>query len=388
MQTGKNNLNTRLKIIGMLCVVLTFCLLFCAQTFPKNEKNENTNPQIQPYSDEDTQFDRKYCVFPDTNEYVYIGGRPIGISVSAPGLIVTGETGIKTQTGEEFPTRGIGVQKGDILISANGEYVNSVFQFKKITQSAVALKLVFLRDGKKFDAEIRPVVDKISGEKKVGLLLKEDIGGVGTLTFVTQQGKFAALGHCIADTDTGLCAELDRGHIYNTEIDDVIKGEKGAAGGLVADVNRLSTPIGNICCNTNLGLYGNYTQTPVGDLYRIAAKGEAKIGKAQLLTTIEGSQPKFYDIDIVKVISQSEAGEKGMVISVRDSELLQKTGGIVQGMSGSPIVQNGILIGAVTHVFIQDPTRGYAIHSRFMYEYAQNAKTGNLYEYFDSSLVA
>lgn len=104
-------------------------------------------------------------------------------------------------------------------------------------------------------------------------------------------------------------------------------------------------------------------------------KGEAKVGKAQVLTTIDGASPKFYDIDVVKVVSQSVASEKGMVICVRDKELLDKTGGIVQGMSGSPIVQNGVLIGAVTHVFVQDPTRGYAVHSRFMYDYANSLTT-------------
>ena len=132
----------------------------------------------------------------------------------------------------------------------------------------------------------------------------------------------------------------------------------------------MSKSIGAINANTDIGLYGKYEGEYGGDLYRIAMKGEAKVGKAQVLTTIDGASPKFYDIDVVKVVSQSVASEKGMVICVRDKELLDKTGGIVQGMSGSPIVQNGILIGAVTHVFIQDPTRGYAVHSRFMYDYA------------------
>lgn len=167
--------------------------------------------------------------------------------------------------------------------------------------------------------------------------------------------------------------ELSSGHIYATSIDGVIKGERGQAGGLVADVNRLSDPIGDIKKNTQIGIFGDFTADYDGALFRIAESGEAKMGPAKVFTTIDGTQPKFYDIDIVKVVPQSEAGEKGMVIAVRDKELLEKTGGIVQGMSGSPIVQDGILIGAVTHVFVQDPTRGYAVHSRFMYDYAAEA---------------
>ena len=134
----------------------------------------------------------------------------------------------------------------------------------------------------------------------------------------------------------------------------------------------------------NIGIYGEYTAEYDAQLYKIAQKGEAKPGHALLLTTVEGDEPKFYDIEIVKVISQNTPGDKGMVILVNDKELLNKTGGIVQGMSGSPIVQNGILIGAVTHVFIQDPTRGYAVHSRFMLDEAEKVvsvndeKTSNL----------
>ena len=219
------------------------------------------------------------------------------------------------------------------------------------------------------DVKLNAVKDNF-GQYKLGLALKEDVGGVGTMTFVTDDGHFAALGHRILDAESGLNGELNQGNIYDTTVSGVVKGEKGKAGGLVAEVNRLSKSIGEIKENTNIGLYGVYSGEIKGDLYRIATKGEAKIGRAQVLTTVDGKTPKFYDIDVVKVISQSEVAEKGMVILVRDKELLEKTGGIVQGMSGSPIVQNGILIGAVTHVFIQDPTRGYAVHSRFMYDYA------------------
>ncbi len=324
----------------------------------------------------------------NSDEYVYVSGKPIGISICANGLIVAGIQGVQTNNGEVYPTKNLDIRVGDVLVSLNGEEVHSVYQFRKIVNECEVVEATLTRRDSSYCINLRGVVDKVSGERKVGLLLKEDIGGIGTMTFITNDGQFAALGHHIQDSETGLSNTLNNGKIFNTSIYDVIKGERGKAGGLVGEVNRLSQSIGDICNNTNIGLYGRYEGEIAGKLYRVAKKGEAKIGKAQVLTTIDGDTPKLYDIEIVKVISQSSPSEKGMVINVCDEELLLKTGGIVQGMSGSPIIQNGILIGAVTHVFIQDSSRGYAIHSRFMYEYANNVKTSNLTTQTNQLLVA
>ena len=363
-------------------LILFFCLFafIIGATIINNNSNYNTN-SINSESFEYTTGARRVLVNGSQktsaadNVYVKIGGTPIGISVNAGGLIVLGQSEVVTEYDTVYPAAKSGLQVGDVVRSINGEGLYSIYQLKKILETLDGnAKLSVVRDGKVFDSYITPALDKLTGQKRLGLMLKEDIGGVGTLTFVTKDGQFGALGHYIMDGESGLSYELNSGHIYATSIDGVIKGERGKAGGLVADVNRLSTPIGDINQNTDIGIYGDYTADYDGELYKIAAKGEAKIGPAKVLTTIDGTQPKFYDIDIVKVVSQSEAGEKGMVIAVRDKELLEKTGGIVQGMSGSPIVQNGILIGAVTHVFVQDPTRGYAVHSRFMYDYAVKAQ--------------
>ena len=300
--------------------------------------------------------------------YVRVSGEPIGIAITARGLIVVAEGGVQTEDGERFPARDIGIKKGDIIKTLGGESVSSVYQLKKILGNldSKSIQIGIERDGKVFEKDIYPAKDKISGQYKLGVALKEDVGGIGTLTFVTEKGQFGALGHYISDAESGLTEELDGGNIYKTSVDEVIRGEIGKAGGLVASVNRLSNSIGKIESNTGIGVYGVYTAQNDGRLVRVAMKGEAKPGRAQVLTTVEGDTPKFYDVEIVKVVSQTEPGDKGMVILVRDKELLQKTGGIVQGMSGSPILQNGVLIGAVTHVFIQDPTRGYAVHARFM----------------------
>ena len=316
-----------------------------------------------------------------------MSGEPIGIAITARGLIVIAEGGIQTEDGEKFPARDIGIKKGDVIKSLGGEPVTSIYQLKKILSElgSDSIAITIKRDGKLIEKEIFPAKDEISGQYKLGVALKEDVGGIGTLTFVTENGQFGALGHYIVDSESGLGDELDGGNIYKTTVDDVVKGEIGRAGGLVASVNRLSTPIGNIEDNTNIGLYGVYTANPKGQLYRVALAGEAHPGHAQVLTTVEGDEPKFYSVEIVKVISQISPEDKGMVILVSDKELLAKTGGIVQGMSGSPIIQDGVFVGAVTHVFVQDPTRGYAVHSRFMLGEAEkiaikskNHNNGNL----------
>lgn len=381
MRTDKIKIDTIYKKILTTIVVsilfCAFCGCICNISAIKIAKYENTfdniSPQIQQNAD---KLNFELCTANERN-YVHIGGNPIGIAINAGGLIVVDKCPVSTKDGEVYPSARADIRRGDVVLSVNDIQTKSVYKLKSILSEAKSptFTLKIERNNVVSDVKVNAVKDNL-GQYKLGLALKEDVGGVGTMTFITDNGQFAALGHHIADGESGLDDELNQGNVYNTSVSGVVKGEKGKAGGLVADVNRLSNSIGEVKENTNIGLYGKYTGEIKGDLYRIATKGEAKIGKAQVLTTIEGSTPRFYDIDIVKVISQSETAEKGMVILVRDKELLQKTGGIVQGMSGSPIVQNGILIGAVTHVFVQDPTRGYAVHSRFMYDYANSVNTG------------
>lgn len=375
MQTDKKDLNIIFKkILTILIVSILFCAFYaviCNISAVKNAKYENTFEDFSTKNQENSEkFKFELCASEGRN-YVHIGGNPIGIAISADGLIVVDKCAVSTKDGEVFPSARVDIRKGDVILSVNGNQTKSVYKLKNILKEANSptFLLKVKRGNATIDVKLNAVKDNF-GQYKLGLALKEDVGGVGTMTFVTDDGHFAALGHRILDAESGLDGELNQGNIYDTTVSGVVKGEKGKAGGLVAEVNRLSKSTGEIKGNTNIGLYGVYSGEIKGDLYRIATKGEAKIGRAQVLTTVDGKTPKFYDIDVVKVISQSEVGEKGMVILVRDKELLEKTGGIVQGMSGSPIVQNGILIGAVTHVFIQDPTRGYAVHSRFMYDYA------------------
>lgn len=303
--------------------------------------------------------------------YVYVGGNPIGIAIGTDGLIVTGVGAVETENGAVFPV-GESVSKGDVIKAVDGVKVSNMYDFRKrIAAVGDTVTLTIERNGETFDLKVTPALERTSGTKRLGLMLKEDIGGVGTLTFVTESGAYAALGHHIYDPETGLCDSLQKGKIFDVEIENVVKGQKGKAGGLQASINRLDTPVGENVSNTEIGIYGIYNSEEKGEKIRVAGRGEARMGHAQVLTTLNGTEPELYDIDIVKVVPQKDGESKGLVLSVRDEKLLEKAGGIVQGMSGSPIIQNGVLIGAVTHVFVSDPTRGYGVHAEFMLNKAE-----------------
>lgn len=303
-------------------------------------------------------------------DYVYLGGNPIGITLKADGLIVTSVSSVVTEKGEVSPLKGADIARGDVITAVDGESCGSLYAFReRIGDSNKTVTLTVKRGEKVFDVEATPTTEAASGKKRLGLAVKEDVGGIGTLTFTTEDDAYAALGHAVSDVETGLKDELVRGSVLPVEVEGVTKGTNGAAGGLLAHINRLGKPVGRNLDNTDIGIYGEYFGAR-GEKIRVAGKGEARTGRAQIVTTVEGGTPKAYDVDIVKSVTQNKRDEKGLVIRVRDRELLEKTGGIVQGMSGSPIVQNGVLVGAVTHVFLSDPTRGYGVHARFMLEKA------------------
>ncbi len=312
----------------------------------------------------------------EDGRFVYLGGTPVGIVLNADGLIVTGISDVVTEEGSARPLEGSGLRPGDVVKELDGEDADNLFEFRKrVSDAKGEVELSVERDARVFKVRATPAKEAASGEKRLGLCLKEDVGGVGTLTFVTERGAYAALGHHVSDPETGVCAELQDGKVFEVAIDGVTKGEAGRAGGLRAELNRLAPPAGRNAENTEIGIYGVWNLPSHGKRVRVAGRGEAHPGHAQVLTTLDGRDPALYDVDIVKCEPQSERAQKGLVISVRDKRLLEKAGGIVQGMSGSPILQDGALVGAVTHVFISDPTRGYGVHARFMLDEAEKIAT-------------
>lgn len=307
--------------------------------------------------------------YADSGEnYVYVAGTPIGISVNTEGLIIDGLSDIITDDGRVSPFGKTDVKAGDIITKIDGKQVKSREDIiRSLNESADEIEIEIKRDGKLLNYTITPATESLNKEKRLGIIVREDVSGIGTLTFVGKDKRFVALGHAIYDGKVDY-RELQKGSIYKSSIIGVNVGKKGAPGELKgiflpSDLNAL----GKIDSNTPFGIYGNYTGKVEGfKKYEIGSKAEVQIGKAQILCTVEGDVPKFYDVEIVKVTAQNTEAEKGLIVRVTDNTLIEKTGGIVQGMSGSPIIQNGKLIGALTHVFINDPLRGYGVYVDFL----------------------
>ena len=303
----------------------------------------------------------------DTSTEVYLGGRPLGIEIGADGVIVTGISKVETANGAEFPMKDSGVRSGDVLTKIAGKSVVKPEDISTIVNKlpSTDVILTFLRDGKPFEVRAKFVVDK-NGARRFGVNVRDKITGIGTLTYVTTDGNVGALGHHIADSETGIISALTSGSIFDAYIDGVKKSMPDKAGELIGSFSR-SDPVGRIKKNNEFGIFGEYTKAENNfQKIKTANIDEIKPGKAYVYTTISGSKPEYYEIDIVKAERQSKPDVKSMVISITDKRLLNKTGGIVQGMSGSPIIQNGKLVGAVTHVYVGEPTMGFGVFIGWM----------------------
>lgn len=307
-------------------------------------------------------------------ESVYLGGIPLGIGLAENGLIVTGMVDVITDEGAFCPARGSEISTDDVIIKVNGETVNGVQSFQSLLQDSIGdVTLTVKRGEREFTASLAPVTDSLTGLKKLGLTVKTGINGIGTLTYLTQKGRFGALGHGIVDADTGKPFFTDQGSVYSCYINGFRRSEAGRPGELIGRfVNRLS-PVGSIDICNEYGVFGRAHEKLKRDLKSIplGSKKDVKTGKAYIYSTIKGSLAKMYEIDIVKIQNQKAPKEKSMLIKVTDPELLRETGGILQGMSGSPIVQNGKLVGAVTHVLVSDGTLGYGLFIDWMLKYSE-----------------
>ena len=305
---------------------------------------------------------------------VYLGGTPIGIGLVENGLIVTGTVDVITDEGAVCPARGSEILIGDVIVKINDEEFVSVKDFaEKLQKSENEVTLTLKRGGQAYRVILVPATDILTGLKKIGLTLKNGITGIGTLTFIEPKSmRFAALGHGVPDVDTGKAFLCDSGYVYSCTINSFRKAEEGKAGELSGHFVDRDHPIGIIEKCNEFGVYGSAMPIMTSDLKKvpIGTREEVKTGKATIYSTISGNTPKAYMIEIVKVAVQKKPKEKSMLIRVTDEELLRETGGILQGMSGSPIVQNGKLIGAVTHVLINDSTLGYALYADWMFENA------------------
>ncbi len=295
--------------------------------------------------------------------YLAPSGEPIGIYVETNGLLVLAATTVEGKDGLVYEPATNIVRSGDYILKINGSPVKTIKEFNAEVQKAEEEKITvrIRRDGKETDVAMKPVCAK-DGNYRLGIWVREDTQGIGTMTYRTKDGGFGALGHGITDADTGTLMNLSGGELFHTEILDIIKGESGAPGELEGYINMVADNcIGTIKKNTSLGIFGqlakDYTDTAEPEFLQVGLKQDVKKEDAFIYSNIEGKLKK-YAIRIEE-ININSTDNKGMVIRVTDEGLLGLTGGIVQGMSGSPIIQDGKIIGAVTHVLVDDPTKGY-----------------------------
>ena len=296
-------------------------------------------------------------------DYVYPCGFQIGLYLKTDGVLAVNTQSITDIYGNEVnPCENI-IRQGDYILAVNAEKVSSKGTLAEAVKKCGGTEVVFtiLRNGQQFDVSVTPVMDE-GGNYKIGLWVKDDAQGIGTMTYITKNGKFGALGHGITDADTGTLMDLRGGELYETKILDIIKGQKGAPGELEGYINMVAKEcIGKIDKNTSLGIFGTIFEPDKQQrkYYEVGLRQDIKTGKAWIYSNMEGT-PQKYEIQIEK-INRTSKDNKGMVIRVTDTRLLKLTGGIVQGMSGSPILQDDKIIGAVTHVFVEEPTKGYAV---------------------------
>ncbi len=291
-------------------------------------------------------------------------GSPFGIKMLTDGVIITDFGDIKDADGviHSSPARTQGLTIGDIITKINGQAVTSSQELSALITNSdkTRMEIEYIRDEKVCITHIEAIKDE-KGEPVLGVWVKDSVAGIGTMTFYDESTKlFGGLGHGICDADSGKLLPLQSGEIVPVAINNVIKGKSNAPGELCGTLNQ-SSRTGKIKANTPCGIFGitdcAYSNA---DAIPIALKQEIKCGDAYILSTVNGESPEMFSIRINK-INLNDGKNKNMVIEITDERLLEATGGIVQGMSGSPIIQDNRLIGAVTHVFVSDPTMGYGI---------------------------
>ncbi len=303
------------------------------------------------------------------DEQVYLGGYPLGITIDGDGVTVIGLNEFIAIDGKLCcPAVAAGIEINDVIIELDGKKIYGSAKLSEIAGNSNGrnLKIKYMRDGNILESTILPQQDLTSKQYRLGLWSRDSASGIGTLTYVRKNLNFGSLGHPITDSK-GNTINCKNGGVFNCTIDGIEKGKKGAAGELIGGF-CFDKRTGNIYANNKFGAFGTFSSMPsyCKNTIEVADINEIKPGKAVIYCTLDDNVRSSYEIEIVKATPQNTRDDKGMVIHVTDSRLLEKTGGIVQGMSGSPIVQNGKLVGAVTHVFVNDPTRGYGMYAKWM----------------------
>ena len=290
------------------------------------------------------------------------GGQAVGVALKTRGVLVVSDA-----------AKGRALRAGDVILSADGKNVESTKALSEQVGTAQTdtVRLEVLRGGQTITVDAQAEPDPSDGRRKLGVWVRDSTAGVGTLTYIDPANQaYGALGHAIVDADTGRLLAAREGAILHASIVGVTKGQSGKAGELKGNFLKAGEQIGSLMENCEYGIYGVLDDMPENLLYpqglRAGARSAVHTGTASIIATVDG--PQEYGVEIVRCFAQSEPSQKGMILRVTDERLLEKTGGIVQGMSGSPILQDGRIIGAVTHVYLSDATQGYGMYIEWMLE--------------------
>lgn len=302
-------------------------------------------------------------------QYVVLGGEIFGIKLFTDGVLVVDAESVQSEGKTVNPAEKAGIKIGDIIKSVNGKNVYTNKALSEIIEKSNGeeLQVTVVRGNDTLNVSFSSVKEDGTGKFKAGLWVRDSTAGIGTVTFYNpQNNSFGGLGHAICDIDTGEIMPMVNGEMAKAYVSGLYKSTNGCVGELCGVFTGERQ--GSLCINCEKGMYGFSDIIPQNQTVPIALESEVKKGEAEIICTVDKNGPKSYKVEIVKLLKKTGEINKDMIVKITDPELLSKTGGILQGMSGSPIVQNGMLVGAVTHVFINDPTQGYAIFADKMLE--------------------
>lgn len=342
-----------------------------------NTSNQNNHVYISSQSEGSHNLTVSMLGIPISNITVSVlpeiqlipSGQSIGVRINTDGIMVLGFGEVTDSKGNKFePAKNI-LKTGDMILKINNISINNKEDLSiaiKSSETSTPIDIQLNRKGELLDLQITPISDEF-GENKLGIWVRDSTQGVGTLTYINPVTKeFGSLGHGILDIDTKEIMQVKDGKIMETQILDIKKGEKGSPGELIGDIKN-NTSLGEITLNSEVGIYGTISDNSFNNLtssqqaYTVGLKDSIEVGEASILCTLKDNTIKEYAIKINGVNKYSLDNSKSMIIEITDPDLLNSTSGIIQGMSGSPILQNNKIIGAVTHVFVNDPTKGYGI---------------------------
>ncbi len=317
----------------------------------------------------------KVNVIPEVE--VYPGGQAIGVLLKSEGIMVVDISSVKGEDGRNYyPGKKAGIEVGDKILEVNGKKINDKFELLNYIQNYNKGKKLTFKIEKK-NKNIKYVsleaVKNYCGDYMVGLYIDDGVAGVGTLSFYTKATKeYAALGHIITESKAGTKIDIRTGHIVEANISGISGSKNGYPGEKLGSFFQTKNIIGNITKNNEFGIYGQLIEEPsiknnfFDEPLDVALRSSVELGPAKMYTVIKGNEIEEFDVNIERIYYQHSPAAKSMVIKITDPELNNLTGGIVQGMSGSPLVQNNMLIGAVTHVFINNPQKGYGVFAEWM----------------------